>query len=209
MLLSPAPTVERTSISKLNDMNELQLIQSKIYEIRGQKVMLDFDLAELYQVETRVLNQSVKRNIDRFPEDFMFQLSKNEWEGISSQFVMTSRSKRPKTALPLAFTEHGVVMLSSVLRSDIAIQTSVLVVRAFVAMRQMIATPPVDRVGQLEAQMKELKEYIEDVFADYNDINDDTRMQLELINQTLAELQAQKRLADKPRNPIGFIKPKK
>lgn len=85
-------------------MNELQLIQSKIYEIRGQKVMLDFHLAELYQVETRVLNQSVKRNIDRFPKDFMFQLSKDEWEGISSQFVMTSRSKRPKTALPLAFT---------------------------------------------------------------------------------------------------------
>lgn len=200
--------MERTSISKLNEMNELQLIQSKIYEIRGQKVMLDFDLAELYQVETRVLNQSVKRNIVRFPEDFMFQLSKNEWKGISSQFVMTSRSKRPKTALPLAFTEHGVVMLSSVLRSDIAVQTSVLVVRAFVAMRQLIANPPIDRVGQLETQMKELKEYIEDVFADYNDINDDTRMQLELINQTLAELQAQKAIADKPRNPIGFIKPK-
>lgn len=187
-------------------MNELQLIQSKIYEIRGQKVMLDFDLAELYQVETRVLNQSVKRNIDRFPEDFMFQLSKDEWEGISSQFVMTSRSKRPKTALPLVFTEHGVVMLSSVLRSDIAIQTSVLIVRAFVAMRQLIANPPIDRVGQLEAQMKELKEYIEEVFADYNDINDDTRMQLELINQTLAELQTQRKLQDKPRPKIGYVK---
>lgn len=187
-------------------MNELQLIQSKIYEIRGQKVMLDFDLAELYQVETRVLNQSVKRNIDRFPEDFMFQLSKDEWEGISSQFVMTSRNKRPKTALPLAFTEHGVVMLSSVLRSDIAIQTSVLVVRAFVAMRQLIANPPIDRVGQLEAQMKELKEYIEEVFADYNDINDDTRMQLELINQTLAELQSTERPSNKPRPKIGFVR---
>lgn len=187
-------------------MNELQLIQSKIYEIRGQKVMLDFDLAELYKVETRVLNQSVKRNIDRFPSDFMFQLSKDEWESISSQFVMTSRSKRPKTALPLAFTEHGVVMLSSVLRSDIAIQTSVLVVRAFVAMRQLITNPPIDRVGQLEAQMKELKEYIEEVFADYNDINDDTRMQLELINQTLAELQIQRKLQNKPRPKIGYVK---
>lgn len=187
-------------------MNELQLIQSKIYEIRGQKVMLDFDLAELYQVETRVLNQSVKRNIDRFPEDFMFQLSKDEWEGISSQFVMTSRSKRPKAALPLVFTEHGVVMLSSVLRSDIAIQTSVLVVRAFVAMRQLIANPPIDRVGQLEAQMKELKEYIEEVFTDYNDINEDTRIQLELINQTLAELQTQRKLQDKPRTRIGYVK---
>ena len=187
-------------------MEQLQVIQSKIYEIRGQKVMLDFDLAEMYQVETRVLNQAVKRNIERFPKDFMFQLTLEEWESISSQFVMTSRIKRPKSAMPLAFTEHGVVMLSSVLRSDIAIQTSVLIVRAFVAMRQLItAAPQIDRVGQLEQQMKELKGYIEEVFADYNDINDDTRMQLELINQTLAELQAKKKLEEKPRRKIGFI----
>ena len=187
-------------------MEQLQVIQSKIYEIRGQKVMLDFDLAEMYQVETRVLNQAVKRNIERFPKDFMFQLTLEEWESISSQFVMTSRMKRPKSAMPLAFTEHGVVMLSSVLRSDIAIQTSVLIVRAFVAMRQLItAAPQIDRVGQLEQQMKELKGYIEEVFADYNDINDDTRMQLELINQTLAELQAEKKLEEKPRRKIGLI----
>ena len=185
---------------------ELQVIQSKIYEIRGQKVMLDFDLAEIYQVETRVLNQSVKRNIQRFPEDFMFQLTSQEWTDMSSQFVMTSRLKRPKTARPLAFTEHGVVMLSSVLKSEIAVQTSVLIVRAFVAIRQLMSNSPVDRVGQVENQMKELKEYIEEVFADYNDINDDTRMQLELINQTLAELQMQKKLENKPRNPIGFKK---
>lgn len=185
-------------------MNELQLIQSKIYEIRGQKVMLDFDLAEMYEVETRVLNQAVKRNIERFPDDFMFQLTAEEWQNMSSQFVMTSRSKRPKTAMPLAFTEHGVVMLSSVLRSNIAIQTSILIVRAFVAIRQLIANPPVDRVGELEKQMKELKDYIEDVFADYNDINEDTRMQLELINRTLAELQVRKKIEEKPRNPIGF-----
>ncbi len=191
---------------KIKSMEQLQVIQSKIYEIRGQKVMLDFDLAEMYQVETRVLNQAVKRNIERFPKDFMFQLTLEEWESISSQFVMTSRMKRPKSAMPLAFTEHGVVMLSSVLRSDIAIQTSVLIVRAFVAMRQLItAAPQIDRVGQLEQQMKELKGYIEEVFADYNDINDDTRMQLELINQTLAELQAKKKLEEKPRRRIGFI----
>jgi hypothetical protein len=190
----------------LKEMMELQVIQSKIYEIRGQKVMLDFDLAEIYQVETRVLNQSVKRNIQRFPEDFMFQLTSQEWTDMSSQFVMTSRLKRPKTARPLAFTEHGVVMLSSVLKSEIAVQTSVLIVRAFVAIRQLMSNSPVDRVGQVENQMKELKEYIEDVFADYNDINDDTRMQLELINQTLAELQMQKKLENKPRNPVGFKK---
>ena len=188
-------------------MNQLELIQSKIYEIRGQRVMLDFDLAELYQVETRVLNQAVKRNIDRFPEDFMFQVTAEEWVVISSQFVMTSRNKRPKSALPLAFTEHGVVMLSSVLRSDIAVQTSVLITRAFVAMRQIIANSPVIMSAQLQKEMKELKEYIEDVFADQNDINEDTRMQIELINQVLAELQVHKKLSEKPRRPIGFIRP--
>lgn len=189
-------------------MNQLELIQSKIYEIRGQRVMLDFDLAELYQVETRVLNQAVKRNIDRFPEDFMFQVTAEEWVVISSQFVMTSRNKRPKSALPLAFTEHGVVMLSSVLRSDIAVQTSVLITRAFVAMRQMIANSPVIMSAQLQKEIKELKEYIEDVFADPNDINEDTRMQIELINQVLAELQVHKKLSEKTRRPIGFILPK-
>ena len=189
-------------------MNQLELIQSKIYEIRGQRVMLDFDLAELYQVETRVLNQAVKRNIDRFPEDFMFQVTAEEWVVISSQFVMTSRNKRPKSALPLAFTEHGVVMLSSVLRSDIAVQTSVLITRAFVAMRQMIANSLVIMSAQLQKEMKELKEYIEDVFADQNDINEDTRMQIELINQVLAELQVHKKLSEKTRRPIGFILPK-
>ena len=188
-------------------MNQLELIQSKIYEIRGQRVMLDFDLAELYQVETRVLNQAVKRNINRFPKDFMFQVTAEEWVVISSQFVMTSRNKRPKSALPLAFTEHGVVMLSSVLRSDIAVQTSVLITRAFVAMRQMIANSPVIMSAQLQKEMKKLKEYIEDVFADQNDINEDTRMQIELINQVLAELQVHKKLSDKPRRPIGFIRP--
>ena len=96
---------------------QLQLIQKKIYELRGQKVMLDFDLAELYEVETRALNQAVKRNIDIFPSDFMFQLTKKEWKTMSSQIVMTSPLKRPKSALPLAFTEHGVTMLSNVLKS--------------------------------------------------------------------------------------------
>lgn len=168
--------------------------------------MLDFDLAELYQVETRILNQAVKRNINRFPEDFMFQLTMDEWTGMSSQFVMTSRVKRPKSALPLVFSEHGVVMLSSVLRSEIAVQTSILITRAFVAMRQLVLNPPVDRVGQLEHQMKELREYIEEVFTDYNDINDDTRMQLELINETLAELQSNNKALNKPRPKIGFVK---
>lgn len=85
----------------------LHNIQSKIYELRDQKIILDFDLAELYEVETRILNQGVKRNIDLFPADFMFRLTPEEWQTMSSQFVMTYPEKRPKTALPSAFTEHG------------------------------------------------------------------------------------------------------
>ena len=93
-------------------MSEIAVIQRKIYEVRGQKVILDRDLAALYQVETRVLNQAVKRNIERFPEDFMFQLTKDEWKMISSQIVTTSPDKRPLSALPYVFTEHGVVATS-------------------------------------------------------------------------------------------------
>ena len=110
-------------------MNELQLIQSKIYEIRGQKVMLDFDLAEMYEVETRVLNQAVKRNIRRFPDDFMFQLTVSEWDTLKSQFVISRRGGTRK--LPFAFTEGGLTMLSGVLNSDIAIQVNINIMRAF------------------------------------------------------------------------------
>lgn len=178
-------------------MNELEIIRSKIYEIRGQRVMLDFDLAELYQVETRVLNQAVKRNLNRFPTDFMFQLSETEWEDMSSQIVMTSPSKRPKKAIPYAFTEHGVVMLSSVLRSDIAVQVSILVARAFVAMRQYMSLPKTDKLSVLE-------QYIEDVITDINDVNEDTRMQIELINESIAELQAEGKPSTRQRPKIGF-----
>lgn len=184
-------------------MNDIELIQSKIYEIRGQKVMLDFDLAEMYGTETKRLKEAVKRNLKRFPQDFMFELTKEEFQCLRSQFA--SSNKRGGTRyMPYAFTEPGVAMLSSVLNSDAAIEINISIMRAFIAIRQLIANPPVDRIGELEKQMKELKNYIEEVFADYNDINDDTRMQLELINQTLAELQAQKKLENKPRNPIGF-----
>ena len=187
-------------------MEELQVIQNKIYEIRGTKVMLDFDLAEIYQVETRVLNQAVKRNIARFPEDFMFQLTNTELDIMSSQNVMTLKAKRPNSALPFAFTEHGVIMLASVLRSEIAIQTSILITRAFVAIRKLVSTPPTDKITEIQQEIKELKEYIEEAFTDYNDINEDTRMQLELINQAIAELQSKKAFNDKLRPRIGFVK---
>ncbi len=171
-------------------MNELQIIQSKIYEFRGQKVMLDRDLAELYGVETRVLNQAVKRNSERFPEDFMFQLSDIEVEIWKSQIVMTNSVKMGLRRNPYAFTELGVAMLSSVLKSSIAIQVNIGIMRAFVAVRQMVGVnDTVLRLSTIEKNFEELKQDLEEIFADYNDINEDTRIQLEAINVTLAELQ--------------------
>ncbi|WP_353170961.1 ORF6N domain-containing protein [Flavobacterium sp.] len=142
-------------------------IQNKIYEARGIKVMLDFDLAELYEVETRVLNQSIKRNIESFPDDFMFRLTKEEWEEIlssqsimmSSQIVMTS--KRPKSALPYAFTEHGVTMLASVLKSPKARKMNIAIVRAFVALRKTIIS-----VEILQKQITSLEDKYDKQFDD-------------------------------------------
>jgi hypothetical protein len=159
----------------------------------------------MYNVETRALNQAVKRNIERFPEDFMFQLNEFEWLSMSSQIVMTSKSKRPNIALPYAFTEHGVTMLSGVLRSTIAIQVNIQLVRAFIAIRQLVLNNPNDKVSELQNELNQLKAYIEEVFTDYNDINEDTRMQIELINQSLAELHSDKKQLEKTRNRIGFI----
>ena len=192
----------------MKDKDELLVIQSKIYEIRGQKVMLDRDLAEMYGVLKKVLNQAVKRNPDRFPEDFMFQLTNEETQNWKSQIVTTNSIKMGVRRNPYAFTELGVAMLSSVLNSKTAIQINMSIMRAFVTIRHIAFTPPKDELQELQNDVRQLKEYIEDVFTDYNDINEDTRIQLELINKTLAELQIQKKLFNKPRNPIGFVKPK-
>ena len=181
----------------------LQQIQHKTYEIRGQKVMLDFDLAELYNTETRILNQSVKRNIERFPDDFMFQLKDYEWFNMSSQSVMTS--KRPKASLPFVFTEHGVTMLSSVLKSKTAIEINIQIVRAFVAVRNLLTVPSVDNILNIQSQINELKNYLEEIFTDQNDINEDTRVQIEMIHQSLVELQQDRQnVNNKPRKRIGY-----
>jgi hypothetical protein len=146
---------------------QLEKIQTKIYEIRGQKVMLDFDLAELYEVETRVLNQTVKRNIDIFPSDFMFKLSLTEWESMSSQFVITYPTKRPKSALPFAFTEHGVTMLANVLKSSKARQTSIAIVRAFISLKQFVLN-----YKELSEKLLELENKYDNQFKDvYDAIN--------------------------------------
>ncbi len=113
---------------------QLSVIQNKIFEIRGQKVMLDFDLAEMYDVETKVLKQAIKRNVNRFPSDFMFALTQKEFQGLRSQIVT---SKRGGTRyIPYAFTEQGVAMLSSVLNSEKAIQVNIIIIRTFVLIRQ-------------------------------------------------------------------------
>ena len=190
-------------------MVDLQRIQSKIYEIRGHKVMINRDLAELYQVTTGNLNKSVQRNIKRFPSDFMFQLTKEEFDQLKTNLIFQNGISNwgGTRKLPYAFTEQGPAMLSGISNSDTAIQVNINIMRAFVAMRRLISNPPVDKNAELREEMKKLKDYMEEIFADQNDINEDTRMQLELINQTLAELQVHQKLSDKPRRPIGFIRP--
>ena len=140
---------------------ELALIQNKIFEIRGHKVMLDFDLAQLYETDTKVLNQAVKRNLLRFPNDFMFRLSKEEWDNMRSQFVTASQSKRNVGVTPYAFTEQGVAMLSSILKSPKAVAVNIAIMRAFVFMRQYALTHK-----DLTEKLNELERTYNKQFAD-------------------------------------------
>ena len=188
-------------------MTDLQLIQSKIYEIRSVRVMLDYDLAELYQVTTGNLNKAVKRNIKRFPPDFMFQLSKDEFEQLKNLIFQNGISRWGGTRkLPYAFTEQGLAMLSGILNSEIAIEVNISIMRAFVAIRHMVTSFPTSTadVVQLRKDFEELKLDIEEILHDQNDINENTRIQLANITMALAELQA-KETPQKPRRRIGFI----
>lgn len=169
---------------------QLHFIQEKIFEIRGQKVMLDFDLAALYEVETRVFNQAVRRNIDSFPEDFMFRLTRKEWSSMRSQFVTSyiqtddnqnvnssqivtsSQKKRRKDLLPYAFTEHGVTMLASILKSPIARKMNIAIVRAFIALRKFaIQYKDIleqldglrEKIGSHDAQLNQIYEALENM----------------------------------------------
>lgn len=194
-------------------------IENIIYDVRGVKVMLDYDLAAIYGVETRTLNQAVKRNIERFPEDFMFMLSDKEWKNLhanllatnmTSQFVISSINKRKKSTPPYAFTEHGAVMLASVLRSPSAIQMSVMVTRAFIAMRQALASMrSYDlKLEQLSHKVDQLNAHVEEILHDQNDINqlqsqfnNELALQIEVINDALDQLREKK---SEPSRPIGF-----
>ena len=124
----------------MSSLVPIERIETKILLIRGQKMMLDRDLADLYEVETRVLNQAVRRNIKRFPEDFMFQLTKEEFENWKSQIVISNREKMGLRRMPYAFTEHGILMLSSVLNSERAILVNIQIMRAFTKLRKMLAS---------------------------------------------------------------------
>ena len=182
-------------------------IESLIYEIRGQKVILDFDLAELYQVETRTLNQAVKRNSDRFPKDFMFQLSDYEWSQMSSQIVTTSIKKRPKTAIPFAFTEHGVIMLAGLLRSPTAITTSIIITRTFVAMRNYIMTTTAitAELEAIKAKLELMERNDEENLEAINDLSEDMRKEIDTIYQAIAALSVKEPTQKEPeRQKIGF-----
>jgi hypothetical protein len=191
---------------------QLQIIQQKIFEIRGQKVMLDFDLAALYEVETRMLNQAVKRNIERFPEDFMFRLTREEYDSLrsqanedqqnsSSQIVISRQKSNLKSQnvisswggtrkLPYAFTEHGVTMLASVLRSEKAVQMNIAIVRAFIALRKFAI-----QYADIVEQLKELKDKVGNHDAQLNQIYD-------AIENLLDEKAEQKKWSERAK--IGF-----
>lgn len=134
----------------------IELVERRIYLIRGQKVMLDADLSELYQVPTKRLNEAVKRNFSRFPEDFMFQLDADVAENLKSQIATSSFGHGGRRKLPHAFTEHGVAMLSSVMNSDRAVQMNILIIRAFIKMRDLLATHKdlATRMEKLESTQK-------------------------------------------------------
>ncbi len=185
---------------------EIQVIQSKIYEMRGLRVMLDFDLAELYQVETRVLKQAVRRNADRFPADFLFELTEPEYNSLinslTSQFVI-SNDRGGRRYMPFAFTEQGVSMLSAVLRSPIAVQTSVAIMRAFVAMRNYITTTSTltAELAELRASIELLRRDGEETLETVNDLSEYTREEIDTIYQAIAALSVK---SPQPRPRIGY-----
>ncbi len=168
-----------------------KVITSKIYFIRGEKIMLDSDLAEMYGVETRVLKQAVRRNIKRFPDDFMFELTKEENDVLRSQFVTLKRGQHSKY-LPFAFTEQGVAMLSSILNSDRAIMVNIQIIRVFVNMREILTD-----TLTLKLDIEDIKKKLEN-----HDKN------IELVFGYLDEL-IDKQENPSPRKQIGYKLPKK
>ncbi len=171
---------------------ELEIIQSRIYQVRGYRVMLDFHLAELYEVENRALKQAVRRNIDRFPPDFMFELSREEYNSLRSQIVTLKENGRGKYSKynPYVFTEQGVAMLSSILRGKKAVAVNIAIMRAFVMLRQHLAD-----YKDLKDDFKELREQIKELEGEMN-------IKFKDIHEALKYLLSPKA----KRKPIGYKK---
>ncbi len=189
-------------------MDSLEPIKQKIYEIRGRRVMLDSDLADLYKVETKNLKRAVRSNIERFPDDFMFELTKEEYDSLRCKILtlktgdnisrgnnFTSKGGRGQHSkyLPFVFTREGIAMLSGLLRSEIAIQANINIMRAFFQMQEalLIVSNTQLQLEQIRAEIKQLRTDMNDTLADQNDINEMTRAQLEAISDALIELQNQ------------------
>ena len=172
-------------------MNIIRSIQNRIYELRGERVMLDKDLAELYETETKSLNLAVKRNIKRFPSDFMFQLTKEEFESLRLQ-IETSKGRGGTRYLPYAFTEQGVAMLSGILNSDKAINMNIAIMRAFVEIRKILL-----KQHDLKEQLKEIKDHLGEHDVQLNQIYD-------AMENLLDEKAAERKWNERER--IGFKK---
>ncbi len=181
---------------------ELQIIRNKIYELRGRRVMLDFDLAVLYKVETRRLKEQVKRNIERFPDDFMFQLSKYEWDELIAICDNLPENIKYSPATPFAFTQEGVSMLSGVLRSPVAVQVNIGIMRAFVALRQFAMVTV--ELGMIRDRLKQLERADEDNLEAINDLSEFTREEVTNLYNAIGELSIKTPRIDKPRNRIGY-----
>ena len=186
-------------------------IESLIHEIRGQKVMLDFDLAELYQVETKRLKESVRRNIERFEgDDFMFELTSEEYNSLIISLrsqIATSNERGGRRHMPFAFTEQGVAMLSSVLKSERAIQVNRSIIRAFVAMRNYIMSTKMitSELEAIKAKLELLERNEEDNLEAINDLSEDMRREIDTIYQAIAALSVKEPTQKEPqRQKIGF-----
>ncbi len=167
-----------------------EFLSRRIFMARGQKVMLDSDLAELYRVETKVLNQAVRRNQNRFPKDFMFKLSLNEVTTLRSQFVTSNVGRGGRRHIPYAFTELGVAMLSSVLKSDRAVQMNIHIMRAFVKLRELLATHRelAEKVGELEKGQKEHMRSLIAISAAVNELIEANRPKKDVVGFAMCEV---------------------
>lgn len=191
------------------DIMDLQIIQEKIYEVRGVKVMLDFDLAEMYQVETKRLKEAVRRNIERFEgDDFMFELTVEEYNTLkhSLRSQIATSNKGGVRYMPFAFSEMGVAMLSSVLRSEIAIRINRDIMRAFVAIRNYMFSQASNSVelAQLRERVLKLEQTADNLLEGINDLSEDMRREIETIYEAIGALSIKLPRAVGKSRKIGF-----